>query len=278
MEMVKAIVKTVLVLSVAVSCSDGYRYSWEKFPMDGHRSGVVVANADNVAEAIGTLSEGVYHAPSGIDCASGTAVAVAGDMIDSQTHMSHVKKVIGYAPEAMTKSRPQSLLSNWAVDAMLARTAEITGVKPDVGIINFGGIRVDMPQGDVLYDDLASMFPFRNYISLVRLKGADLENIFKFFARKRTEAIGGDVRFTVSDGKIGELLVRGKPVDSEKVYTVATVDFLLDGGDSLYVAKNAVGLEITDIVLFDLLHGYVQNLTAEGKYIESALDDRIIIK
>lgn len=278
MEMVKTVIKTVLFLAVAVSCSDGYHYSWEKFPMDGHRSGVVMSSENNVSAAMGYVSDSVYHAPSGVDYAGETAVVVAGDMIDAQPLMAHVKKVVGYAPESMTKSRPQSLLSNWAVDAVVARTPEITGVKPDVGILNIGGMRVDMPQGDVLYDDIASMFPFRNFISLVKLKGADLENIFKFFARKRTEAIGGDVRLTVSDGKIDELLVNGEPVDAEKVYTVVTVDFLLDGGDSLYVAKNAVGLEITDIVLFDLIYGYVQDLTAEGKNIESALDDRIIIK
>ena len=35
-------------------------------------------------------------------------------------------------------------------------------LKTDVAMINGGGIRADLPQGDVTYNHLVSIFPFNN--------------------------------------------------------------------------------------------------------------------
>ena len=277
MEMVKTIINTALVMTVAVSCTAAHSYSWEKFEMDGHRTGVTIPDVDNVEKALGAVEGDVYLAPNGSRYTGGSVVSAAGTMIEAQPAMAKVKQVIGYAPVEMTKSYPECALSNWAVDAMMVQGEKMTGRKADIGILNFGGIRVDMPAGNVLYDDLSSMVPFKNYLSYVKLKGEDVENIFKFFARKNAQVLGG-VKFTIRDGQIGELLIGGKPFDRNAVYTVATVDFLLDGGDSLYVAKNALDLDITESKLFDVLYAYVQEQTAKGNCIEAKADGRVTIE
>ena len=56
---------------------------------------------------------------------------------------------------------PESALSNWFVDILMAKVEKLSGKKVDIGIANFGGIRVDMPQGDIILDDMLSMFPFK---------------------------------------------------------------------------------------------------------------------
>ncbi len=156
-------------------------------------------------------------------------------------------------------------------------TGKASGRKVDVGIFNFGGIRVPMPAGNVTVDDIESMFPFRNYLCYVELRGADLKKIFDWFsARNSPEAVGG-VRYTIKDRKTEELLVGGEPRDTARVYGVATIDFLLDGGDSLFVAKNARDLIITPIKISEAMLPYVRSLGESGTPLEYHTDGRVKI-
>ena len=82
----------------------------------------------------------------------------------------------------------------------------------------------------------------------------------------------------VNGKELDSLLVGGKPVDPEKIYGVATIDFLLDGGDRINVARNAKELIITKTILCDAILPYIKSLTAQGKNIEYFVDDRVVIK
>jgi 2',3'-cyclic-nucleotide 2'-phosphodiesterase (5'-nucleotidase family) len=44
----------------------------------------------------------------------------------------------------------------------MAKVERLAGKKVHVGVGNFGGIRIDMPKGDIILDDMLSMFPFKN--------------------------------------------------------------------------------------------------------------------
>ena len=70
----------------------------------------------------------------------------------------------------------------------------------------------------------------------------------------------------------------GESVDDDKVYGVATVDFLLDGGDRINVAKNALEVIITDRMVIDSMLPYAMSYAQEGKNIEYFTDDRIVFK
>lgn len=273
--MVKAVGQFIAAGLLAVSC--GYGYSWENFVVDGHRTGVTAPTASNVDEALGVIRDGVYTAPNGNVFSACATYAVASDMIGAQPRMADLKAPVGYAPKAMSKHRPESELSNWFVDRIMEDTERLTGRHVDVGIANFGGIRGSIPQGVILKDDIVSMFPFRNCLCHVTLKGEDLQAIFDRFAEKSPQVLGG-VKFVVTDHKIDTLLIGGKPLDPEKLYGVATIDFLLDGGDGLHIARNARDLVITDVYVMDSMLPYVKELAAAGKPIEYHTDGRVVTK
>ena len=71
--------------------------------------------------------------------------------------------------------------------------------------------------------------------------------------------------------------IGGELLDDDKIYGVATISFLLDGGDGLRIAKNAVRLDIYDEYILDVMMPYVESLTAAGKPIEYQTDGRITI-
>ena len=267
-----------LVAGVLLAASCQYQYSWQHYKIDGHRTGVGVPTADNVVEALGTVDDSLYHAPNGTTYPKGSATyAAAAEMIAVQPQMARLKEVIGVSAREMSANAPESELSNWLIDHLMEETARKTKRKVDVGISNFGGIRVDLPEGDVLMDDLVSMFPFRNYLCYVALKGSDLQNLFEQFAETRVQVLGG-VKFVVKDHEIDTLLVGGKPIDPEKTYGVATIDFLLDGGDGLSVARNAKELIITDELIIDAMLPYARSYAAAGKKIDYSKDGRVVIK
>ena len=275
--MVKAKVIALAALTL-LACSCQREFTWQKHRMDGHRTGVRVPTPDNVAEALGTVNDSVYVAPNGKVFPLGTATyGAAADLIAVQPEMGRVKEVIAFAPRAMVSYAPESELSNWWVDRLMVEVAGATRRKVDVGIANFGGIRVDFPQGDILLDDIVSMFPFKNYLAYVALKGSDLQAIFDQMAATQPQVLGG-VKLVLTGHRIDTLLVGGKPIDPNRTYGVATIDFLLDGGDGLTIAKNARELITADKTVIDVMLPYVRSLGASGTPLEYKTDGRVVVK
>ena len=253
------------------------RFSWQKFSMDGHRTGVTYLSADNVDVALGTVENGVYTAPNGSVFEGGATALAASDMLNVQPRMGRLKRVIAYSPEGMVSRRPESPLSDFLVDNLMDAVAEGTGRKVDVGLMNFGGIRQNVPQGEVLLEDIVSMLPFNNYPVYVQLKGEDLSALFKQLAANGMEVIGG-AEVEMEGKELVSFTVGGEPVDPEKLYGLATIDFLLDGGDGISVAKNARDLVMMDKILCDVILPRIECLTEAGKPLEYSTDGRVSVK
>ena len=271
-------ISVLLIALLALSgCKTGM--TWQKVVMDGHRAGISVPTADNVAEAIGTIDSrtGAYTAPNGKVFTDGATPEVAALLIAAQPNMAEVKEVIAFSTREMHASAPESDLSNFVVDFIREETSRLVGKPVDFAVTNFGGIRVDMPAGDVTLDDIRSMFPFNNKLCYVELKGEDLLNLITQIAETRIQCVSG-VKMVVNGHKLESLEIGGKPLDPKKYYGVATVDFLLDGGDGLNVAKNARTLTVTDAVIGKAIEAYIRKLTAEGKAIEYSTDGRVVVK
>ena len=251
-------------------------FTWRTVPMNNSRTGCRAAAADNVSEALGTMRGKVYLAPNGRKFRRGSTPVVAKILLDAQPRMAHLKEVIATSTREMVRDYPESELTNWFVDELMRAVADSTGRQVDVGIVNFGGIRVDMPAGNVTLDDIKSMFPFKNKPCYVAMPGSELQEILQRMAATRFQVLGG-VQVVARDGKLESVLIGGKPLDVKKVYGVATIDFLLNGGDGLRLARNAKDLVILDSYVIDVIVPYVRSLASAGKPIEYQKDGRIQI-
>lgn len=251
-------------------------FSWRSVSMNNTRTGCRAAAVDDVPESLGTMSGSVYVAPNGRKFRSGCTPVVAKILLDAQPRMARLKEVIATSTHEMVRDYPESELTNWFVDELMRAVADSTGRPVDLGIVNFGGIRVDMPAGNVTLDDIQSMFPFKNKPCYVAMPGSELQEILQNMAATHFEVMGG-VKIVAKDGKLESVLIGGKPLDVKKVYGVATIDFLLNGGDGLRLARNAKDLVILDSYVIDTVERYVRSLTAAGKPIEYQKDGRIQI-
>lgn len=274
------IMRKIILVFVCLGLSLGafaQNYKWQRTAIDGSRTGVVSPSADNVKEALGEVKGKKYYAPSG-KVYKGTTAEVAKLIIDAQSEMAAVKKVIGYSPAVMEKYGPESELSNFTVDVIMDRVGKEMGKKIDVGISNFGGIRVDMPKGDIILDDMLSMFPFKNQLAYVELTGKQVRTMLETMAAGRFQVLGG-VRVVAEDGKLVSAEVAGEPIDDDKVYGVATISFLLTGGDGLALGENALNVKVfEDEDIIDAVLAFVNAETAAGRPIEYKADGRVTVK
>jgi 2',3'-cyclic-nucleotide 2'-phosphodiesterase (5'-nucleotidase family) len=246
--------------------------------MDGDMTGCISPSKDNVPEALGTFKSGKYVAPDGKVYKRRSIVAkTARTVMDAQPKMARVKDVIGYSSQAMTTAYPESALSNWFIDILIRKTEELSGKKVHIGITNFGGIRVDMPQGDIILDDMLSMFPFKNYLAYVEHTGKEIRAVLESMAEGRFQVLGG-VKVVADGGKLVSVEIDGEPLDDEKVYGMATISFLLNGGDGLALQNNALSVTVfEDVPIIDAVLEHVAAETAAGRPIEYSTDGRVTV-
>lgn len=257
----------------------GQEYSWEGVQLDGHMTGTVSPSKDNVPEALGVIKGGKYIAPNGkVYKRNSIVTKTARTVLDAQPSMARVKDVIGYSTSAMSASYPESALSNWFIDLLMAKTARLSGKKVHIGITNFGGIRVDMPEGDIILDDMLSMFPFKNQLVYVEHKGKQIRAILEEMAADRFQVLGG-VKVVADGGRLVSVEIDGEPLDDEKIYGMATISFLLGGGDGLTLEENALSVTVyEDVQIIDAVLEHVNAETAAGRAIEYKTDNRVVVK
>lgn len=119
------------------------------------------------------------------------------------------------------------------------RKAGVPVERVDLSIMNVGGIRQDMPAGNVTEGQILSTYPFSNRFTIIALKGADIIEALRVGARKGGEAISGNVR-VVTDGEGGlvRVVIDGEEMDPDKTYVLGTIDYVAEGNDDLRTLAN----------------------------------------
>ena len=202
------------------------------------------------------------------------------DIIDKyEPQVAPLLEIIGYTDRVIESRRgAESELSNLAADIIRARAEEEIGQPVEAAMTNYGGIRTAMPKGDVRVYDIYSIFPFENYLVVCKVKGSKLRQFLENYANKGyVECLSG-VEMVIDDYKITKLNVGGKPLDPNKTYNFATINFLLDGGDGSRIGAYADEIIDTDVLIRDAVVDYIRNLTEQGKKIDPKMDGRVVIK
>jgi len=183
--------------------------------------------------------------------------------------------VIGQAAETMRGGGPESLLSNWNADVYFQAASKYLGKSVDVSIVNLGGLRTVIPGGNITVGKIYELMPFENELVILWLKGSKLAELTQFFAKVGGEGVSG-IRMEINNGKAENVTVNGSPIDSEKIYTIATSDYLAGGNDKMIQLAQYEKRQNTNLKLRDILLESVKQETAKGNKIQAKLDGRIM--
>lgn len=161
------------------------------------------------------------------------------------------------------KNTELSYLCNFVCDAVNEITATRWG-KVDFTMMNRGGIRQPLPKGDVAEGMISSMLPFDNKIVVLKIKGSDLLDAFKVMTYRGGDAVSKAMDIKFEGHNIVWAKLNGKSINPEKYYTMATIDYLANGGDYMEPLKRAK-LLFTDTVPYGgLVLQYVKDLEKKG--------------
>src|SRR5205085_293283 len=106
----------------------------------------------------------------------------------------------------------------------------------DIGMTNGGGLRADLPAGPLAEGALFQAFPFDNRLALLHMKGASLRRLLErnLAGEHGILSFSGIAVTATCEGRTlhaSIALPGGSPISDDAVYTVATSDFLAQGGD-----------------------------------------------
>ena len=229
------------------SAATPLKYKWSCVPMD--------STWDEIKNPAATLAIGKY-APM----------------------MAPLQEIIAYTDEEYEKGYPESGLSNFAADIIREAAEEWTGESVDLALTNFGGIRTSLPKGAVRVYDILSIFPFENRIVVFDIKGDDLYAFFKRMASRRVEALS-NIRLKVdAQGQITFFHIGSQPIDPDRIYRFATIDFLFDGGDSIDLKQAASNVRYSNILIRDAVETRIRRMGLNNEIISLHEDGRVKIE
>ncbi len=277
--MVKAKLILLSLLALAACSQKGPQMTWKRVAMDGSRTGVVPVTAENVDTALGTFEDD-YIAPNGTHFTDGATPEVAMLLMEAQPRMARLKEVVGHSARMLVNIRtePDLPLGNIVADALREKAGDYYKVPMDFAITNYGGIRIPLPEGPVLMDDIEAMFPFKNYMCYAKVRGKNLTRLLEQLAKtKAFQAVSG-CRVKVKAHELVEAEVGGKPIDPNKVYNVATIDFLLSGGDQIAIGALAEDVVLSPVLIRDVVLEHVRKAEAAGIVLDGKKDGRVIME
>ncbi|MGE5311244.1 MAG: bifunctional metallophosphatase/5'-nucleotidase [Nitrospirota bacterium] len=158
----------------------------------------------------------------------------------------------------------ETALGDLVADATLWYTRHL---QVDFAFQNAGGIRTDLPRGEISRKAIYEVLPFDNTVVVLTLRGSDLEEVFHHIGRL-PEGAGGfpqvsdGVSFTINrvTGRCEDIRIQGKPLDPGRTYRIATNSYLAAGGDGYRMFLNAVDRYDSSRFLRDVFADYLKHI------------------
>ena len=136
----------------------------------------------------------------------------------------------------LVKDRKTTLLntgiSNFMADATFEIVSEAykkrTGKEVDFVMLNWGGIRSDLPKGTITMESAFNLMPFENEVIVLTMPGTKVKELADYLIQHRLpHPLSKQVSLQITkDGKITHFTINGKPFDPNKTYVVVTSDYL----------------------------------------------------
>jgi 2',3'-cyclic-nucleotide 2'-phosphodiesterase (5'-nucleotidase family) len=153
-----------------------------------------------------------------------------------------------------------NLMGHVVVDAMRERTGA------DFAFTNLGGVRAEIEAGKITPRDIFDVLPFGNRVVVISMTGEFLKEIMEWRVKGLRAGVimsGAKIVFNRNRpdfDRITTFQVGGQTLDPEKIYRVATTD---------YIAQGNIGLDILKTVPpEDIYYTNVMGRTMVGEYVK----------
>ena len=261
------------------ACGTGMQcIGWCRIPVEGEVTAGVYSwtmddPAPEVFEIENEMSEAVKEARAKVQALMEEKIAVSGQDLTINDPVAVDPK---WGKVRMVR-RAETNLADLCTDALRVMTGA------DLAVLGGGGIRVDIPAGDVTMKSIYEVFPFANEVCVVEATGQQILDALEWGARSVPDENGGFLQtsgmtyeihtyidhsctkdengmFTGVEGerRVKNVMVGGSPIDPEAHYKVAGTDYyLLMNGDGHTAFNKAERADTGGILDTQVLSGFI---------------------
>jgi 2',3'-cyclic-nucleotide 2'-phosphodiesterase (5'-nucleotidase family) len=194
---------------------------------------------------------------------------------------SKMNVVIGRTAHVMEKGQPESTLGNLVADLCLDTIRKLnlnqSLLMPHICILNSGGLRSALPEGDIRLRNLYELMPFENELVVLKLTAPQMDELIRYIISKGGVPMSG-IRINLSYDTIPVVQIGDQTLNTTAEYWVVTSDFLASGGDGMSMFTEAAETIKTGIKVRDAIHGYFYNALKNNITVSSLKDGRYISK
>ncbi|EMF7563859.1 bifunctional UDP-sugar hydrolase/5'-nucleotidase [Serratia marcescens] len=132
----------------------------------------------------------------------------------------------------------------------------------DFAVMSGGGVRDSIESGDITYKNVLKVQPFGNTLVHVDMKGSEVEQYLAVVANMKPDS-GAYAQFAnvslVADGKgVSEVKINGQPLQADKTYRMATLNFNALGGDGYPKLDGLPSYVNTGFIDAEVLKQYIE--------------------
>lgn len=179
----------------------------------------------------------------------------------------------------------------------------VTGA--EIGLINGGGVRSDIPAGEIIYGDLLEVAPYSNEVCCIKCSGQVIADALEYSVHKAPDLMGGFLQvsgitfdidldknaqvqvdgnkmftgFGSEERRVSNIMVNGEPLDLEREYTVGGIKYvLMNQGDGYTIFDDCEEVELERYIIdVDALAEYMSTFggTVPEEYADRYGQERI---
>lgn len=181
--------------------------------------------------------------------------------------------IIGEASVGLEKYIPESPLGNFSAEAAYLAGLEYGNNHLEIGttamvnsfaLLNFGGLRAPINQGDITVGNMYELMPFDNMLVLVKISGEKAREMARYLFDQKGQPVYNSSFVLTPDTE--EMKIGGKEYQFDKDVIVITTDYLANGGDNMDFFKEPIGYWDTGVFLRDIFIDYVKEKRKLGGY------------
>ncbi len=250
----------------------------------------IIVQAGSQSKFVGNLQINIDSKTKKIVSCNNKLIPVANQEIASDPEIEKIiapvveegakkkSELIGATEVGLTHDRTkvtESIMGNVFTDAM----REATGAS--VAMINSGGIRSQIKQGQITFGDLYRVEPFDDVLITMDLTGKQIKDLMENSSSRskgnlHISGMAVDIDLSKPPGsRVSNVKIQGKPLDDNSTYRVATGDFLARGGDWYDTFKEGKNLNYHTKMIIDGLKDYIKShspITSDTAKIEGRLN------
>ncbi len=174
-----------------------------------------------------------------------------------------MNSVLAYSAANLVKTDGDlnTAIGNMMADAVLELSNPVfqkrTGETIDMVLLNYGGIRSSLNQGDVTTRSAFQIMPFENEVVVAKMDATAVRELVRYLIDSGTaHPVAGLELVLNRNNTIERFLIGGKPLKNDQEYFVATNDYLLQGGDNMAFFTQASEVITLDYKIRNLLIDY----------------------